>query len=44
MKLIKIIPFIGHRIEQHPKRWLFGAAAVVALVLVSKWLDVPMAW
>lgn len=37
MKLIRLIPWIGHRIERHPKRWAIGAGFIV-LFLIATWL------
>lgn len=44
MKLIRLIPWLGHRIERHPRWWGYGTAALVALVLLSKWLNIPFVW
>lgn len=37
-KLLRLIPFIGKRIERHPRWWGYGTAALVAGYIVWRWV------
>lgn len=44
MKLLNLIRKLGKRIERNPKAYAIGFAALCIVVMVSKWLDIPVAW
>jgi hypothetical protein len=44
MNPLKWLPKLGRAIQRNPMAWLYGAAAVVALTIISKWTNIPVTW
>ena len=44
MNPLKWIKRFGGAWKRDPKRMAIGTAAVIALLLLSKWLNVPFVW
>jgi len=44
MKFLNLIRKLGKRIERNPKAYAIGFGVIVALILLSRWMDFPLKW